>query len=38
MLRIMLAAGAAWAVVTGYATDAAARGMGFDMPYGWYDG
>jgi lipoprotein-anchoring transpeptidase ErfK/SrfK len=38
MLRIMLAAGAAWAVVTGYATDAAARGMGFGMPYGWYDG
>ena len=37
MLRI-LAAGAAWTLVAGHAEDAAARGMGFGMPYGWYDG
>ena len=37
MLRV-LAAGAAWTLVAGHAEDAAARGMGFGMPYGWYDG
>ena len=38
MLRIALVAGAAWTVVAGYSADAAARGMGFGTPYGWYDG
>jgi lipoprotein-anchoring transpeptidase ErfK/SrfK len=37
MLRIALVAGAAWTVVAGYSADAAARGMGFGTPYGWYD-
>jgi lipoprotein-anchoring transpeptidase ErfK/SrfK len=37
LLRIALAAGAAW-TVAGHSADAAARGMGFGMPYGWYDG
>jgi L,D-transpeptidase catalytic domain len=38
MLRIALAAGAAWTVVAGHSADATARGMGFGTPYGWYDG
>jgi hypothetical protein len=38
VLRIALVAGAAWTVVAGHSADAAARGMGFGTPYGWYDG
>jgi hypothetical protein len=38
VLRIALVAGAAWTVVAGNSADAAARGMGFGTPYGWYDG
>jgi lipoprotein-anchoring transpeptidase ErfK/SrfK len=38
VLRIALVAAAAWTVVAGNSADAAARGMGFGTPYGWYDG